>query len=196
MENDLLTDYELLELIHEDNKEAYSNLFFRYDNMIGCVAKPLLRKWGNCEDIRDDIRSQARFAYIGVVNGYNIEKGSFFNYWYNVIYKSLLAECRTIFKNRNLQLIDSFSEDQDGTVVVIPTSSLDIKEEYSKMEISNKIMEIINQNFDELERKVFNLKIEDYSYKDMEMILNISIKKVDNIMEKIRKKVKSQINYY
>lgn len=97
-------------------------------------------------------------------------------------------------KHKTLGVASSLDEplDDDGGKVVgdIIEDDFCIEKFIEKKELQKYIRENIYSNMSKLESDVLKLHMDGYSYEEISKILSLSIKKVDNALQRIKRKIK------
>lgn len=179
-------DNELIYLIREDNEEAFDMLFNKY--------KPLMIKFSNKYKYKyemDDMLQECRLGFCKAIETYDETKSVLFStYLYRCIEKSVLTYLKQMNCKNNKPLIDYVNIDS------LPTKYIAYcKTPYDELEEKEYISFIRNfingLEFDEA--IVFELKLNGYSYQVIGDILDMSKKKVDNILAKTRRNFKKYV---
>ncbi len=193
-----LTDEELVEkIIRQDDKEAIQLLLFRYESECRkMVYSRLKRFYYRYYDI-DEFMQLVRLTTIGIVKKYDPDKGSFHAYWSCAINRVITSEIRRLnSKSRSLEVgqstlfkeefNDDFLENMAGNSILI-TQQLNIEETLDRID------EIKMDYLNEIERMVLSYRLAGFSYKEIAKKIKSTPKRVDNIMNAIRKKIKKYL---
>ena len=177
-------DYELIYMIRE-NEEAFDYLLEKYEPLLKRIASSFVLKYQNRNIEYDDILQQCRITLFNAVKQYDIDKEVlFYSYLLSSINKSVLKYIRSNrYKNNDYK----YKDIQDINSVDV-SSGYDPLHNYIDYEYEQEIIAFKN-SLNILEASVFELRYNGFSYKDIAILLDISIKKVDNILVKLRKKL-------
>lgn len=175
-------DNELIYLIREDSEEAFNALFNKY--------RPLMIKFSNKYKYKyemDDMLQECRLGFYKAVINYDETKDAGFSTYLHLYIKKYLME---YLRKMDKPLTNTINiEDVPSKYVA------DYKTPYD--EIMEKEYIIFIKNFinqlEFTEAIVLELKINGYSYKIIGDVLELSKKRVDNILLKIRKNFKKYI---
>lgn len=193
-----LNDYELLMLVREQNDDAKDILYSKYQHIIDITIKkylPYALKYG--VEYRD-FYQEAMLAFSDAIDHFDEEKdaslGTFITicvqrrlrnivrYSYSLkgkIDKDNLSLDYT-YEDKGTRLIDFLSDDNKNN----PLDNI------ASTEYINEIIKSCKSKLSPYEQEVFELMISEYTYQDIAEILNENPKKIDNTMQRIKRKVK------
>ena len=190
---DDISNIELVTLIKSHNEEAYKCLFFRYDNLCKVIVNPLYSKYKKLNLDYDELIQDSRIALDYAIKTYDLQKGSFFNYWYNVTYRHVFTFIRKFFSKTYHMSLQMISSDDDVNNENMFKSSEDIREEYSTSNLVEKIYGIRKKFLSNEQNKILNLIVDGYSYKDIASLLGMPLKTIDNKVYCLRKEIKKRL---
>ena len=170
-------DYELLYMIKED-EEVFGYLALKYEPLFKKLTYSFYCKNKHKGIDQEELLQICRIVLYKVVNKYNENN--------EVLFYSYLVFCLKRSLSQYVKKSNKFPNcynymDYDNYERLYPSITLD----YSYYE---DIIEFKN-SLDFLDSCIFELRFNGFSYKDISILLDISIKKVDNILVKIRKKI-------
>ncbi len=176
----LLTDDELFKLIKND-KNAENEFYRRYKSKV----KSILYKYKIFPIERDDLIQEGMIGLFQAIETYDEARGVMFSTYANVCIRNRIKNALDFFwqhrknidKDQDIDEIVSVSNPENDTIIT----------EYSEF------MKRGLKNLNELEQKVLERYIENKSYKTIASELEISSKKVDNILVKIRLKLSAYL---
>ena len=180
---------EILADLSKTDKNAVSELVLRYAFIIEYKAKA----YSQSPDEAADLSQEGLFGLIRAVQTFDMSKGiKFFTYANACITNRMLSSISKINKiNYNEALCDDvegFSFNGNDQANFESPESIVIEQEKYREIISR-----ISCSLTDLEWTVFNLYLEEKTYRQIADELSLSQKAVDNAMQRVRKKLKSVI---
>ena len=180
---------EILADLSKTDKSAVSELVLRYALIIEYKAKA----YGQSPDEAADLSQEGLFGLIRAVQTFDKSKGiKFSTYANSCITNRMLSSISKINKiNYNEALCDDvegFSFNVNDQANFESPESIVIEQEKYREIISR-----ISCSLTDLEWTVFNLYLEEKTYRQIADELSLSQKAVDNAMQRVRKKLKSVI---
>lgn len=186
-------------LARSGDNEALEKLFTKYKNDILRNGKSFFIKGGDIDDLLQE-------GYIGLmkaIKSYDETRGVSFSTFANLcIKRQIITAIKTSTSNRNQKLNSSILGDKEV--------NLDDLAQYTKPSIKffspedillgKELIELLNNylsvNLTDLETKVFFYMCRQYKYNEIATILNEPSKKIDNAIQRIRKKVLAYLEQY
>lgn len=179
-DNAALTDEELVRNAKND-KRAVSELIARYLRTVEYFASKY------APDIREDMVQEGFVGLLKAVNTYRHDENVKFSTYANVCVKNKIIS--SMKKNRllgNIEFDEEMNEDIFEKSAQKDPESILIENERIE-EINKKI----NEALSEQEWKVFRLFLTGMAYNQMALNLGVTVKSVDNAMQRVRRKLKS-----
>lgn len=179
-----LKDQELIELIRQGDNEALEFLLIKYKNLVRSVSKEYFIIGAD----KDDILQEGMIGLYKAVRDYNEIYNSAFGTFAKIcIQRNILTAIEKASRQKNAPLNTS---EQLGFAI---TDTRPNPEEFLiDVEATASIEKNIAGALSELELQVLNLYLENYTYEDIALILNnIDVKRVDNALQRARRKIKS-----
>ncbi len=191
-------DNELLDYIAENNEEANEILYEKYRPLITSVANKMST---SCKQTGIDINDLIQEGMLGLnqaIKHYSEQKeASFFTFAKTCIERRMLSLVIASKRQKNRILNDSLSLDiatETGENLNLEDLLGSEKDEpYQQLiasETEKEIIENMQKNLTELEKKVFSLKISGFDYVEIGTILNKPPKSIDNALQRIKRKIK------
>lgn len=178
----ILTDEELLSLLSSD-KLAEEEFYNRYKERV----KNLVSKYKLNSLEKQDLIQEGMIGLFQAIENYDKNLGiKFSTYSRRCIENRIKNALSTLWKHKKKEV--STEEKLDELVEIRNPESKMLESDF----LSN--VQAFLETFSEIERDVIRLFLEDKSYKAIGEELGVSIKKVDNILRKVRKKLSSFIS--
>ncbi len=178
-------DYELIYMIKED-EEALSYMVKKYEPLFRKLSYSFAKKYQNKGIDYEDLVQQCRITLCQVIDKYDYNRDIvFYSYLLICLRRSLhnytrgldnKPDCYNYMDVLNYENLSEFTLD------------IDVLNDYIDYEFERDIINFKN-SLDSLDACVFELRYNNFSYKDIASLLEINVKKVDNTLLKIRKKM-------
>lgn len=194
-----VNDYELLYLIAENDEVAYNSIYNKYSNMVKIQANKIYSKSKYLGISYDDVYQAGLYGLTLAIKNYNENEGSLFYTFANTFIKREMASCiRNHDRCKHNILSDSISLnkdiDEEGNVVqdFIESKDNSIKW-YDEIENINKLLDF-KYDLPFLYSLIYELRMNNFSNKEIAILLDIKYKTIDNAMRIIKCKLKKQLN--
>ena len=182
-------DYELVYMIRE-NEDALEFLLKKYEPLFKKLACSFVLKYKNKGLEVDDIMQQCRIILCKTVDMYNPNS--------DVLFYSYLAVClkrgiinyakRVMDKNSHYNYMDIDGYENLNEFI----SPYDAFYNYIDYDFQTDIINFKN-SLSFMDSSIFELRYNGFSYKDIASLLELDVKKIDNALLKIRKKLEKYI---
>ena len=193
-------DNELIYLIYDFNEDANRILHEKYYKIIKIkVAKyrTLAKRMGldTC-----DLMQEGLLGLEEAINSYRDNKDMKFSSFANMcIERQILSVVNYHSRKKHTFLNDSCSidaEDEKGRTMLDYSlkSDTDPLMMMEKEEEKNSIYDLMTKDFSELEKEVYELKLNGLDYREIARLLNKSYKSIDSALQRIRVKLKKILN--
>ena len=183
-----LTDEELAILAADGDDESMALLIAK----ITPIAKAKASKHDGPRLSADDLAQEGMFGFLDAVKTFRPEKGVPFKaYAETCIHNRIISAVRASLNNKNAALTNAVSIDDELSRLFSRSGdpAVILAEKYG----SELIRKIISTDLSDFEKKVIELRLLDKSYAQIAVSLDCSEKAVDNALQRIRKKIRSQI---
>lgn len=180
-------DYELLYMAKEHNEEAIEFLYKKYYNTIYRKA----RQYSKSTNIFFyDYLNEAILAFYKAIDNYQ-DKNSFKTYLIICLDSSLknFYKSEKSQKNKILNESISINEENENIYLAVKSSKYNPEEILEKEETYHNFKKKVVRLLTWKEELVFNLRLENYSPKEISEITDNNLKTVYNIIKRIRNKI-------
>lgn len=190
-------DSELYYLVSEGNEEANKLFFEKYDNIIKMKAAKY-KVFAESKGIDfNDLLQEGRLGLTNAINNYKEQKNvHFFTFANLCIDRQISSFLRNMSRDKHEILNNSISLDTTMTSIGKPIIDLILDDKninpeisFISMEEQNELLEKVDKLLTKSERDVFDLRMQGFSYKEIEQLLNMSKKSVDGTMSRVRSKL-------
>lgn len=189
-------DYELVYLIGEENEQALNILYEKYKPIILLKIKKYTKYAKKIGLEHNDLFQEGMIGLSEAITNFKVKKEVKFSTFANLcIERQLFSALKRASRKKHNILNDSLSLDnninnEEVTLMDFlfdknSDPSLHIEGIEIKKDLYNRLAQILTP----LEKEVFNLKINNFEYKEMCLILNKSYKSIDSTIQRIRLKV-------
>ncbi len=190
-------DYELLYYIHQRDDDGLSLLIKKYHTTIMQFIRKNKAYYFHRYSDYTEIYQIALIILLESAQCYRLDKKLSFYHFYLMKLKYELIDRMRKEKFGNMLSLDYQICETSGTYLIDTLENQNPSLDANwliRLDEVDKMKNRFEQHFSQVERNVFHLRYEGYSYREIADSLHISAKKVDNILQKIRKK-KGLIDY-
>ena len=189
-------DNELLYLVSENNEEANKLFFDKYDNIIRMKASKYKKFVESKGFDYNDLLQEGRLGLTEAINCFKEQKNVKFYTFANLcINRQITSFLRNITREKHEILNGSLSLDSTTnsigrpiTDLILDDKNINPENSFINIEEEQELLNKIEQKLTESEKEVFYLRLEGFTYKEIALLLNITIKAVDGKMSKIKAK--------
>ena len=191
-------DYEILDVVSEGSDDALELIIKKYQPVIKYIASKKISIASNLGLDMSDLYQEGMIGLVEAINDFKTEKGVTFYTFANLcinrqINSALTKNNRDRDKILNSSLsLDKKVADSDKTLLEVlkPTNNITPLHEIISNEEDEELYSKIKSNLSTFETSVFDLKISNYSYEEIQNKLGVSSKKVYSAMRRIKDKIK------
>ena len=197
MEYKDFNDYELVYYIHDGNEDANNILIKKYEPLINKVALKMLPYCkGNGLEL-EDLVQEGMIGLNHAIERYKEQEDIlFFTYAKKCIERKIISVVVGSNRNKNKVLNESVSYDNDENQIIkyLQDKNPSPLEEVVNIEKEEDLLKEFKKNLTDFEKQVFELHISGFKYKEIAELLDKSPKSIDNTIQRIKSKLKKQIN--
>lgn len=179
-----LTDERLVSLVKKGDELAFEEITFRYLNLINTLAK---RYYTSGYDVNDFIQ-EGLLGLLSACKTYDESKKASVKSYITVCVKNVFASVvrkggqKSEIPNDRLISLEDVEESERQTSQIDPEQLLLNKEHL------NGLLSQLKKNLSSFEWNVLTLYIAGYSYSEIAKALDVTLKSVDNALQRIKKK--------
>ena len=186
-------DYELLDHIHSCNEDANEIMIYKYRPLTVNLAKKLIKYCNGGIDLNDLIQ-EGLVGLNEAINSFREDKETNFGTYAKLCIErrmySLVKSTRT-YKNKILnESISLEDEDENNIDRFLIDNRTNPSEMVEENDYQEKVLIELNNQLTDLEKQVFELKKNDFNYKEIAEILDKDPKVIDNTIQRIKAKLK------
>ena len=194
------SDEELLYMIRLNNEIAMNILLDRLNSSVIKTAETIVKRLG-CYDI-EDAKQGMRLGFLSAIETFREDRDSSFRYFAKMCAE---REVRTMMRKERFKGVSSHYRsvsldqvrEEEGIYLVdmlentYPEYNPTWYAEYCQtMEDYNACVDSLTK----IEREICYLRLHGFAYKEIANQLNINVKRIDNTMQKVRKKLNSMFD--
>lgn len=184
MHNDHPTDNQLLLAFSNGDNSAMESLLTRYKSLVNALARPYFLEGGEYEDLVQE----GMIGLYKAVLTYDIQdQTKFSSYAYTCIKSKILDVIKTANRDKHKPLNNSvpITLHNESISAALTPEDLAIEKDYKQFFISR-----LKERLSPLEYSVFEDYLGGESYVNIATTHNLTYKKTDNILQKIKRIVK------
>ncbi len=189
-------------MISENNEDAYSIMLEKYQPLISKYADYYIQKYDNRGIEKEELVQEGTIGLINAVNYYAENQDCLFYTFASLVIRREME--RYIKKNMRYKNQVLTSATSINTLIVGDDISLEdtLFKEYDLVEnISNeiyykKILYDFKYQLSDIQSQVYELRLNNFSNKEISILLDISYKAVDNCIRLMKEKFKKYIQKY
>ncbi|MGL4904303.1 MAG: sigma-70 family RNA polymerase sigma factor [Cetobacterium sp.] len=186
-------------LAKNGDSEAIEKVFLRYKNDILRNSRNLYIKGGDV----DDLLQEGYIGLIKAIKSYDDSREVCFSTFANLcIKRQIITAVKSSNSNKNLILNTSIIGDKDINLEDLAQYSKPSLNYHSPedillgKELVNMLGDFLNDNLTPLEKKVFYYLCKQYRYNEIAELLNEPSKKIDNAIQRVKKKILTYLSEY
>ena len=191
----LENDDELIYMIHQGSGIARDLLFSKYFSIISLMVSKLVFNPAYFKVDHQDLINNAIVAFNNGINSYRPENGYFYSYVRILVFTETKGYMRRfLIKQQDLVELsyDHYTNEENDLSLLNVIPSNDFYSSPSDFYILKEGIERFanSPNLTPIEKRIFMLKNEGYSYLEIANLHDLTTKDVDNIVQKVRREIK------
>lgn len=188
-------DYELISLANEENEDAKNILILKYKPLIQKIVAKLYKYCKNNGLEKSDLIQEGMIGLNHAIETFNQDREIlFYTYAYKCIKTRLISTLISCERQKNKILNESISYDRDDSNMLNFIKDTSSNPEDLIINSDKELINRINSNLSENECAVFDLLINGFNYREIANILNKDSKSIDNTIQRIKNKIKIELN--
>lgn len=194
-------DNELLSYVSESNEEALETIYKKYEPLINSSANKMYTYCKNSGLDINDLKQEGMMGLNQAISTYKDNKDTmFYTYAKTCIDRRIISLVISATRQKHKILNTSLSfekefEDNENSKLenIIKDSRQNPEELIITKETTDELLKKIKETLTEFEQQVFDLKLNEFNYKEIASILDKDAKAIDNALQRIRQKAKKII---
>lgn len=197
----MLSDEQLVELVHKGNSEALDFVIHKYRNFVRAKARSYFLIGAD----KEDIVQEGMIGLYKAVRDYKGDKLSTFRAFAELcITRQIITAIKTATRQKHIPLnsyvsLDKpiYDEESDRTLmdVLTGTKASDPQELIINREQFSSIEGKVNELLSDLERQVLALYLDGRSYQEISEQLNRHVKSIDNALQRVKRKLERYLEF-
>ncbi len=185
-------DYELVYLAQDGNEDAINYLYQKYKPIIVKKSKNAI-VYANHHGIDiNDIMQEGFIGFDEAIKSFSQdETATFYTFAMLCVERKIANYIRKTTGGRGRILNDAVAI--DDTLENVLDDGTNIEDNIIGKDNSTELTLMIREILTDFERKVFDLKIKDYTFEEIARLLNKDVKSIYNTFQRIRLKIKKNI---
>lgn len=194
-------DNELLYYVHENNEEAVEIVYKKYEPLIYNLANRVINYCQNSGVEISDLIQEGMLGLSKAIEQYqDMKEASFYTFAKTCIERKMISAAIAARRQKHKILNESLSietTDEDGNAIyenLLSDETNNPEKMLLNLETEKNILKKAEEVLTDFELQVFELKLNDFNYKEIAEILDRDVKAVDNALQRMKSKLKKQIN--
>lgn len=194
-------DYELLYMFAQGDESALTELIEKYKRSAFYFIHKYKHALQGSYDISELYHISIIALYKAIITYKESANTSFSTYYSVLLEREYLMCIRSLYREQNKSNVEAMSldalvQETEGVYLVdtIQNKRIEFEPEgsFRYAHLLEEVQRVLT-TCDSLEKEIFQLWREGFSYQEISDLLGQSVKKVDNIMQKLKKKLKGQL---
>ncbi len=189
-------------MISENNEEAYSMMLEKYQPLIGKYADYYIGKYDNRGIEKEELIQEGTIGLINAINYYMENEECLFYTFASLVIKREME--RYVKKNMrykqqiltNATSISSIIVGNDISLEDTLYNEYDLVEQASNEIYYKKVLYDFKYELSDIQSQVYELRLNNFSNKEIAILLDINYKSVDNCIRLMKEKFKKYIQKY
>ena len=197
MEYKDFNDYELVSYIQEGNEDANNIMMKKYEPLITKIALKMLPYCKKNGLELSDLVQEGMIGLNHAIERYQEQENTlFYTYAKTCIERKIISVVIASNRSKNKILNESISYDDEENPILklVKDKGPSPLEEVLNLEVEEDILKKVKEHLTDFEEQVFYLYTAGFKYKEIAEILDKTPKSVDNTIQRIRTKLKKQID--
>ena len=168
------------------DSKALSTLIEKYSENIRIKAYTF-----NCVHVKDneDLYQEGMMGFVSAVYYYDENRGASFNTFMTRVVSNRMIQAYN--RMRDYSKVFLLTEnDSEKFLNSVDNSNMSPEEHLVSNECYEEYLAFIETDFSSFEKKVYKLFLKNLSYNEMSIILECSVKSIDNALQRIKKKIR------
>ncbi|NLC97104.1 MAG: sigma-70 family RNA polymerase sigma factor [Erysipelotrichaceae bacterium] len=194
--------YELIYMIHQKDEYASNELFNQYRLLINKLVSDTVYSYPSLSFYKEDIQQESYITLMETTQTYREDQNANFKtFLYVCVLRKIKSMIRHYLCQKNISNINTLSLDnyisEDSNIYAVELS--ENPDKLSEPEFRfyyDEAVKKVNKRYEELndnDKLILDLSLSKISYQNASKILNCSIKKYDNLVQKVKRNIKNSV---
>ena len=187
-------DYELLDLIYDNDEVAYSIMLNKYKPLIYTVAGKYYKyiSYKNYTDVSfDDFVNEGFLAFDRALKNFDQDKGYlFYSYLLSCLNSCYIMMLRSLFALKNRPVLHF--EDLDYEINDV--SQVDPYDDINTLCFSDTLKDYL-VNIEFIDSAILQLRLNNFKYREISQLLEVNSTRINRVMNKAKKYLNGIDNY-
>jgi len=193
-----LNDNELIYYAYENDEDANNMLLKKYEPLINSIANRMMKSCSYMGLDKSDLVQEGMIGLNHAINYFNDQKDiTFYTYAKTCIERRIISVIVAAKRLKHKALNESISYDMDEEDIsfekILKDNSSNPAEIVTDIEQTEALIENIKEKLTDFELQVFELMLSYFKYGEIAEILDKEKKQIDNAIQRIKMKVREQI---
>ena len=168
------------------DSKALSTLIEKYSENIRIKAYTF-----NCVHVKDneDLYQEGMMGFVSAVYYYDENRGASFNTFMTRVVSNRMIQAYNRIRDYSKVFLLT-ENDSEKFLNSVDNSNMSPEEHLVSNECYEEYLAFIETDFSNFEKKVYKLFLKNLSYNEMSVILECSVKSIDNALQRIKKKIR------
>ena len=199
MNYDEYNDYELVYFVKEDNEEASEILYNKYAPIIMNYSTSYYKYIKNTGLEINDLVQEGMLGLNNAINTFSEDKNVlFYTYAVTCIKRAIVTSIIRANRQKNRPLNNSLSFELNDEIQenekLLHDNSYNPEYIIEENESREDLYKVAKKELTEFELKVFDLKLNNFTYSEISELLNRPYKSIDNALRRIKTKLKKALD--
>lgn len=188
-----LNDYELVYQVRENDEVAYNTLYNKYSNLVEILASKYYKKNRQLGFDYDDLFQEGMYGFFRALTDYDPSNKLFYSYVVLCATREMERLIKTATRKKHTALNGAISinkeikNQKDLTIEDLIASNYSLENEIESRNEFKRLYDF-KYELDDIDSAIYELKVNDFTLKEIAELIDMPYKKVDNRLHKIRKK--------
>lgn len=192
-------DYELISYISEGNEEANNIIIKKYEPLINNIAFKMIKYCSGTGLEKNDLVQEGMIGLNHALSHFQEQKDtSFYTFAKTCIERrmisTVIASKRLKHKILNESLSYDNDENENSFERIFKDETMNPENIVIDIDTEDDLVRRIKSSLTDLEDSVFELMISGFNYREIAEILDKDVKSVDNTIQRVRNKVRKEMN--
>lgn len=189
-----LNDYELVYQVRENDDIAYETIFSKYSNLVGKMAKKMLSKNKNIGLDFDDLYQEGMYGVVRALSDFDESNTMFYTYVCLCAKREMERIVKANKRMKHSILNEAYSIDENiknsSDIILgdLLPSEYNLETDYNSKKECDRLFSF-KYELEFIDSLIYELKLNNFTTKEISILLDLTYKNVNYRLHKIRKKL-------